>query len=229
MFGADGLQMIVDDDAAVDGDAGFLGKRRVRPDAGREHDGIGLDAPSIGKFDTFDLTLSVDTGRVGVEQDLDALALDQRLEEISGGRIELALHQPVHQMQQRYRRAGFREPIGRFQSQQAAADHDDRLLARRERQQQIDIAAVAEGVHAGKVGPGTLSRSGVEPVASTRRENSTLSSPAIFSSLRPTSISVARQPYFKVTPRSRHQLAGLSSISGDAISPASTEDNSTRL
>ena len=52
--------------------------------------------------------------------------------------------------------------------------------------------------------PGTLSRSGVEPVASTSLEKPMLSSLAILSSRRPTSISVARQPYFRVTPRSRH-------------------------
>jgi tetratricopeptide (TPR) repeat protein len=35
------------------------------------------------------------------------------------------------------------------------------------------------------------------------------------------------EPYFRVTPRSRHQWAGLSSISCEAVSPASTEDSST--
>ena len=58
-----------------------------------------------------------------------------------------------------------------------------------------------------------LSRSGVEPVASTSLENATLSSFAILSSRRPTSMSVTAHPYFSVTPRSLHQSAGLSSIS----------------
>ena len=47
--------------------------------------------------------------------------------------------------------------------------------------------------------------------------------------LRPTSISVATQPYFRVTPRSRHHDAGFSSMSCEAVSPASTDDNRTRL
>ena len=55
---------------------------------------------------------------------------------------------------QRHRRAGLGEAVGRFQSEQAAADHDDALLLRGQRQQQIDVAAVAEGVHAGKIGAG---------------------------------------------------------------------------
>ena len=141
-------QMIVDHDAAVDGNARVFRKRDVRPDAGGEDHGIGLDPPSVGELDAFDMAVAVDARGVGVEQHVDALALDQRLQQISRRRIELALHQPVHQMQQRHRRAGFREAIGRFESEQSAADHDDALLARGERQQQIDIAAVAEGVHA---------------------------------------------------------------------------------
>ena len=66
--------------------------------------------------------------------------------------IELALHQPVHQVQQRHRRAGFGKAIGRLESEQAAADHDDALLRRSERQQQIDVAGIAKGVHAGEIG-----------------------------------------------------------------------------
>ena len=67
-------------------------------------------------------------------------------------RAVLALHQAVHQRHQRYRGAGLGEAIGRFQAEQAAADHDDALLLRGERQQKIDVAAVAERMHAGKIG-----------------------------------------------------------------------------
>ncbi len=143
--------MIVDHHAAVDGNARFFREQRVRPDAGGEYHGIRLDPPPVGEFDAFDLGFAMDARGVGVEQHVDALALDQRLQEIGGRRIELALHQPVHQMQQRHRRAGFRQPIGRFQAEQPAADHHDGLLARGKREQQIDIAAVAEGVDASKI------------------------------------------------------------------------------
>ena len=49
-------------------------------------------------------------------------------------------------------RAGLGKAVGRFQSQQAAADHHHSLLAGCERQQEIDIAAVAKGVDAGEIG-----------------------------------------------------------------------------
>jgi hypothetical protein len=77
--------------------------------------------------------------------------------------------------------------------------------------------------------PGTFNRSGADPVASPSLENETLSSFAILISRRPTSISVVGQPTFNVTPRSRHHDIGLSSRSSGAVSPASTDDSSTRL
>src|SRR5205807_3688884 len=58
----------------------------------------------------------------------------------------------VHQVDQVDLRAGLGKTVGRFQSQQAAADHHHTLLTDCERQQEIDIAAVAEGVDAGKIG-----------------------------------------------------------------------------
>jgi hypothetical protein len=76
--------------------------------------------------------------------------------------------------------------------------------------------------------PGTFNRSGADPAASTSLENETLSF-AILISRRPTSISVAGQPTFKVTPRLRHHDIGLGSVSSGAVSPASTDDSSTRL
>src|ERR1700730_12757369 len=76
--------------------------------------------------------------------------------------------------------------------------------------------------------PGTFNRSGADPVASPSLENETLSSFAILISPWPTSISVAGQPTFNVTP-DRHHDIGLSSISSGAVSPVSTDDSRTRL
>ena len=126
----------------------------VRPDAGREDHRVGRDQAAVHQFDAFDARLAMDARGVGVEQDCDPLALDQGFQKFGRGRIELALHQAVHQMHQRHRRAGLGETIGRFEAQQSAADHHHALLLRRQRQQQIDVAAVAKRVHAGKVGAG---------------------------------------------------------------------------
>ena len=134
--------------------AGVLRQRDIGPDAGGENHRIGVDPPAVRQFDALDADLADDARGVGVEQDLDALALDQRLQQLRRRRIELALHQPVHQMNQRDRRAGLGQAVGRLQPEQSAADHDDALLLRGERQQQIDVAAVAKGMHAGEIGAG---------------------------------------------------------------------------
>ena len=76
-----GLQMIVDHDAAIDGNAGLFRQRDIGPDAGGENHRVGLEPAAVGQFDAFDPRLAVDARGVGVEQDLDALALDQRFQQ----------------------------------------------------------------------------------------------------------------------------------------------------
>ena len=49
-----GLQMIVDDDAAIDRYAGVLCQRDIGTDAGRENHRIGVDPAAVGQFDAFD-------------------------------------------------------------------------------------------------------------------------------------------------------------------------------
>ncbi len=146
--------MIVDDDAAVDGDAGFLGQRNVGPDAGRKDHRVGIDPAAIHQFDALDPGLAMDPRGVGVEQDIDALAFNQRFQQRRRRRVELTFHQAVHQMDQRHRRARLGEPISRFETEQPAADHDHAPLLRRQGQQQIDVAAIAKGMNACEIGAG---------------------------------------------------------------------------
>ena len=56
-------------------------------------------------------------------QNLDAALLDRLLQEISGVRIELALHQGRHQMNDRGLHALGGKAGGGFKAEQAAADH----------------------------------------------------------------------------------------------------------
>ena len=49
-----GLQPVVDDNAAIDGNAGVSGERDVRPDAGGEDHRVGLELLSVRQFDAFD-------------------------------------------------------------------------------------------------------------------------------------------------------------------------------
>ena len=48
------LHVVVDDDAALDGEAGLAPELDVRPDAGRDDDQIGVDAVAVGELDALD-------------------------------------------------------------------------------------------------------------------------------------------------------------------------------
>ena len=225
-----GLQMVVDHDAAVDGNAGLLRQRDVRPDAGREDHGVGIDPAAVHQFDAFDARLAMDARGVGVEQDLRCPCARPAISTVrprahragapSGGPSD-APASPARRPWRDHR------PLPRPSSPPpttttrffCAASVSSRSTSRLSR----NVCTPARSA------PGTLSRSADEPVVSTSFENGMLSSFAILSSRRPTSISVAMQPYFRVTPRSRHQDAGRSSMSCEVVSPASTDDSSTRL
>ena len=82
--GAAGLQVVVDHDAAVDGNAGLLRQRDIGADAAAPRR-IGVDAPAVDQFHRSTRPSGRDARGVGVEQDLDALALDQGFQEFGGG------------------------------------------------------------------------------------------------------------------------------------------------
>jgi len=71
-----GLHDVVDDDAAIDGNAGVLRQRNVGPDAGGENHRVGIDPASVHEFDAFNVRLAMEPCGIGIEQDPDALALD---------------------------------------------------------------------------------------------------------------------------------------------------------
>ena len=63
-----GLQPVVDDDAAIDGNAGVPGECDVRTDAGGEDHRVGRELPSVRQFDAFDMRLAMQTRGVGIEE-----------------------------------------------------------------------------------------------------------------------------------------------------------------
>ena len=151
-----GLELVINDDAAIDRNAGLPGQSDIWANAGRENDRIRIDPLSVAEFDAFDTIFAKNAPGAGIEQDSDAFLLDQRFQERAGRRIELTFHQPVHQMDQRHRGSRFRKPVGRFKPEQSTADDDDALFGGGERQQQVDVAAVAEGVHTCKLHAGHI-------------------------------------------------------------------------
>ena len=89
------------------------------------------------------------------------LASTARLSMRAGLRIELALHQPVHQVQHGDARARLGEAVGGLEPEQAAADHHDAVAGAGAMPDGPDVADVAERDdagqrHAGDRGPDRL-------------------------------------------------------------------------
>src|SRR5207245_10538079 len=82
----------------------------------------------------------------------DALGFDRALEHPRRARIELALHQPVHEMEDGDVGARLGESIGGLETEETAADDDD-ARTRRFRDG-VDVVDVAEGEHARQVHSG---------------------------------------------------------------------------
>ena len=92
---------------------------RRRPHADRDDDEIGRQHAPVREAYGFRAIVAVDRGRVRLEQHADAFRLDRRLDEDGGAAVELALHQPVHDMEERGLDAEPREPIGGLDPEQA--------------------------------------------------------------------------------------------------------------
>ncbi len=86
----------------------------VGPDADGHDDEVGGDDRAVGKLDALDLAVADDRLGVGLGQHLDAARLHRLLQQVAGGRIELAFHQRRHDMQHGDVHAARVEAGGRF-------------------------------------------------------------------------------------------------------------------
>ena len=79
------------------------------------------------------------------------LASSARLSRRGGARVELALHQPVHEVDHAHLGAGLGEAVGGLEAEQPAADDDGAGARWRRALDRRDIAEIAEGEHAGQL------------------------------------------------------------------------------
>ena len=116
-------EVVADDDAAIDFEAGVGGKLRVGPDAGGDHDEIAFQRSAVRELETLDMAVSKNGRRASGKVSNEAHLLELAAKNIAGARIELRLHQMRHQMND----VGFQAPVqkaaGRFQPQQPSANH----------------------------------------------------------------------------------------------------------
>jgi len=106
---------------------------------------------------------------VCIQQEADAFGFQRHLQQCRGGCIQLLIHQAGADMHYRDLHALTQQTVGRFQSQQTAADHHRMAMDTGCCQHVMDIINRAECHDSGQVVTGTGMMNGVEPVASSRR------------------------------------------------------------
>ena len=112
---------------------------------------VGRDDRAVGELDALDLAVADDRLGVGLGDDLDAARFDRLLQQIAGGRIELALHQRRHDVQHGDVHAALVQAGRRFQPEQAAADDHGLGPRLRGEQHGVDVVEIAIGQHAGQI------------------------------------------------------------------------------
>ena len=142
---------VVDEDASIRPKAGFPREIDIWLDANGEDDRVHVQYGAVAKFDGLNGRLSVNARGAGVQQHAHALSFDETRQQGAAIRVELALHQPVHDMRERDMGAALDEAVGGLQSEQAAADHDDSLAIGAETRELLHVRDVAECVDPGEI------------------------------------------------------------------------------
>ena len=148
--------MVVDHDPAPDLDAGRTRQRGVGADADRDHDGVGSNGGAVVQLDPLDLAIAGDARGLRLQAHGDAPGLDRALEHERGALIELALHQPVHEMEEGDAGTGLGQAVGRFEAEQPAADHHHPSARGLGRGDGVHVVDVTEGEHARQIHPGNV-------------------------------------------------------------------------
>src|SRR5262249_25648030 len=93
-----GFEMVVHRNAAIDLKPGRPRQLGVRPDAGRDDHRVRRDDGAVPQFDRLDATVADDARGLSLEPHGDALGFARAFEHACRALIELALHEPVHEM-----------------------------------------------------------------------------------------------------------------------------------
>ena len=168
-----GGHAVVDDDAALDREAGRLRQRHVRADAGGDDQQVALQARAVLELQAGDGAVAEEAGRGLAEVHLDPELFHRLLQHQPGVAIELHLHQVLHQVHHVDLEAAARQAARRFEAEQAAADHRGRLhvggagqhaLAVLEGAEDVDAVLVrARGRAPARSGPGSRTAARTAP------------------------------------------------------------------
>ena len=149
--GPAGLQMIVDKNAAIDAEAGTVGEFDIRANAGRDHHKIGFNLRAVLKRDRLRAPFAVNADCFSIEVDGHAARLKCFFQHAGRVSVELALHEPVHQVYNRDLRACLCQAMSGLEPEQATTDHRRPGAAPRCRFNGGDVAEIAEGHYMGQI------------------------------------------------------------------------------
>src|SRR6516164_5305850 len=120
-----GPEAVVDDNSTIDVEAAAMREFDVWPDAGSDYNEIGFNLRAILERNGLHTPFTDNRNRFGVEENGDAPRLDRLFQHPGSLAIELALHEPIHQVHDRDLRARLCQAVGGLEPEQTAADHDN--------------------------------------------------------------------------------------------------------
>ena len=151
-------QLIVDDDPTLDLQSDRPGELDLGTDPDGDHDELARQLVAPCELQTADAARVVDEDPVGamLEQHVDTQLGHGRRQQRRGLGVELALHQPIHQMHDRRADTELGQREGGLEAEQAAADDRSVLGRRGVVEDPLAVLGPAEDVDAG--GTGTAKR-----------------------------------------------------------------------
>ena len=166
-----GLEGVVHHDAALAVEPRRFGERGVGPDPDRHHDEVGRQLLARLQAQRAHAAAGAFQQRLGLrlQPEGEPLGLERLLQHAGRRAVELALHEPGHQVHHGDGHAALGEAVGRLEAEEPAA-HDDRVpVVRRRGDHGLGVADVAVGKDAFELRAGHGQHEGVDPVASRSR------------------------------------------------------------
>ena len=165
--GVAGAHVVVDDDAAIDVQAGGAARSMFgRMPTAITTRSAGISRPSASTTPSA-RSVAEDFLGLAVGEERDAALVEIAAQQLAGGGVELALHQRRHQVHDRDRHAAPLQALGRFEPQQPAADHHRaRCASPRPRSSPRHRRCRGRRGRRASPSPGIGGASGFEPVAS---------------------------------------------------------------
>ena len=139
------LHEVVDDDAALDRQAGLSTEIHARPDPGSDDDEVRIELLAAREFHSGRAPIAANRRRALAQHHADAKLLHLRHQESAARRIELPFHEGPHQVDDGHATALHLETARRLEAEQATADDDGFGVGTRSLEQLARVVERAEG------------------------------------------------------------------------------------